>query len=137
MKKTLFILSLLAVIIIFSCQSSKRVTDKSSIKGQSNDTIRIANDSLEYEVIIFEPGFNAWLATQQPRGFYTQSMMEINNHFDVVEYNLRVRQPERFDPDLYPLLIDYRRGIDYGYEVNYLLFHYFMYFEMKYNQQLR
>jgi hypothetical protein len=30
----------------------------------TNDTIRIANDTLEYEVIIIDPGFSTWLASR-------------------------------------------------------------------------
>ncbi|MGO2102488.1 MAG: DUF6146 family protein, partial [Psychroflexus halocasei] len=33
--------------------------------------------------------------------------------------------------------IDYQPHIDYGYEVNYMLYHYFLFFEQKYNQKLR
>jgi hypothetical protein len=32
--------------------------------SMTNDTIRIANDTLEYEVIIIDPGFSTWLASR-------------------------------------------------------------------------
>ncbi len=34
------------------------------------------------------------------------------------------------------LQIDYQQGIDYGYEVNYVLYNYFIYFQLTYNQRL-
>ena len=88
-----YLLAIFAVaLMIYSCDSSR-----SAMKGDSetamadNDTIRIANDSLEYEVLIFEPGFNAWLATQPPRGYYGQSFLEGKNRIFVTEYYSRVR----------------------------------------------
>ncbi len=136
MKKLLYLSILLAsIIFISSCGSNKTSAKKSETAATQNDTIRIANDSLEYEIVIIEPGFYGWLATQPPRGYYTQSTMEIRNNFDVTEYNLRARQPLRFDYNLYPFEIEYQRNVDYGYEVNYMLFNYFIYFKQKYNQR--
>lgn len=126
------------LITVTFCSTKKETTEKSvSSTNQKSDTVRIANDSLEYEVIIFEPGFNAWLATQRPRGHYGMAFLENRNRIWVREYNLRVQNPTNFDPDLYPLQIDYDFTIDYGYEVNYLLYHYLKYFQEKYNQNLR
>jgi len=109
---------------------------KANDSNESMDTIRIANDSLEYEIIIIEPGFNSWLATQPPRGYRSQSSMDISNDFKVTEYNLRANNPLRYGASLYPMRIDYDRRVDYGYEVTYLLFNYFMFFEQRYNQKL-
>lgn len=136
MKNILYSIFIIAAIVgcstVDTGRSKKEIT--STVK---NDTIRIVNDSLEYEVIIFEPGFNAWLATQPARGFYTQSTMEISNYFKVTTYNLRVQNPIRYGAFLYPFRIDYDRNIDYGYEVNFMLYNYFLFFEQKYNQRLR
>lgn len=137
MKTTFYIILVLAALI--GCSSYEGTGTGSSIasKATINDTLRIANDSLAYEIIIIEPGFNGWLATQPPRGYYAQSTMEISNHFKVTNYNLRVNNSLQYDPSLYLLQIDYKRNIDYGYEVNYLLFNYFLFFEQRYNQSLR
>jgi hypothetical protein len=46
----------------------------------TNDTIRIANDTLEYEVIIIDPGFSTWLASRSlPRNYHSQSYLENKN----------------------------------------------------------
>lgn len=103
---------------------------------QSMDTIRISNDELGYEIIILDVGFNAWLATQRPMWYYYQPTLEVRNQFYVVEWNNRVNQPFRYDPNLYQFPIDYRADIDYGMEVNYMLYMYFQFFQQRYNQNL-
>ena len=102
-----------------------------------SDTVKIANEELEYEIIIIDPGFNIWLQSiARPEGYYSQSFMENRNFLFVTEWNNRSRQPTLFNADLYQLPIDYQANIDYGYEVNYKLYNYFIYFQRKYNQQL-
>jgi hypothetical protein len=101
------------------------------------DTIRIANDSLKYEVIIIDAGFNAWLnSTALPRNYYSQSYLENKNRIYVNEWNRRVLQPMRYNPNLYEMTIDYEPNIDYGYEVNYLIYNYMIYFQNTYKQKL-
>ncbi len=51
-------------------------------------------------------------------------------------WNQRNLQPMTYDPNLYELRIDYDTRTDYGYEVNYKLYNYFIYFQRKYNQRL-
>lgn len=130
----------LITIFTFSCKSvnsnSQPINelDESLVK---NDTVRIASDDTTYEIIIIEPGFNAWLAgIARPRGYYSQSFMETRNQLFVQEWNLRVLRPMDFNPNLYELRIDYDRNTDYGYEINYKLYNYFIYFQLTYNQRL-
>jgi len=134
---TLYILAVLIALV--SCSTYKNTETKryTAPTAAVNDTVRIANDSLAYEILIFEPGFNAWLATQPPRGFYAQATMEQLNYLKVTNYNLRVQNPIAQDPHLYTLRIDYDRNTNYGYEVNYMLYHYFLFFEERYTQRLR
>jgi len=137
--KSLHILFILALLII-GCNATKKLTPfkaENNQNEQAYDTIEIVNDSLEYKIIILEIGFNAWLATQRPRGYYAQTFLENKNRILVTEYNSRVNEPSRYNPQLYPFRIDYNSRTDYGYEVNYLLYHYFLFFQQKYNQNLR
>ena len=129
---------LLLGIFLVSCNSSKSAVKKPSISNTvAQDTVRIANDSLEYEILIIEPGFNSWLAsTAKQEGFYSQEYLENRNRIYVVEWNQRVLQPQRYNPNLYELQIDYNPNINYGYEVNYKLYNYFIYFQLTYNQRL-
>ncbi len=71
MKKIAFIIVLIA--ILGACSTPKNnipsLPATASVKG---DTVRIANDSLEYEVIIVDPGFSTWLnSIALPRGYYS------------------------------------------------------------------
>lgn len=131
MKPLVMFLVFLSVI---SCGTTQRDSKRSESHQQvSGDTIKISNDSLDYKVIVFEPGFESWLQTQKPRGFYSQNYLERHNQHSATTYNGRIYS----NPRLYPQEIDYQANIDYGYEVNYMLFHYFLFFEQKYNQKLR
>lgn len=138
MKKIIYI-SLISI-FLFNCNTSKKTVSNDDERLESlkkNDTVKIANDEIEYEIMIIEPGFNFWLASRaQPRGFHSQQFLENRNYLYVIEWNQRVMQPQRFDFNLYELQIDYRQGIDYGYEVNYMLYNYFIYFQLTYNQRL-
>ncbi len=151
MKNYFYIVTLIFFLLL-SCNSKKSVVaipeSNLTVKNDTikiaknelkitNDTIRIANDSLEYEVIIIDPGFSSWLAGRSfPRGYHSQSYLENKNIFYVTEWNNRVMQPQRYNPNLYEMSINYDRNIDYGYEVNYLIYNYMIYFQNTYNQRL-
>ncbi len=124
-------------LFLYSCSATKdRDFNKKEITATANDTVRIANDSLEYEIIVIEPGFNLFInSIAKPRGYYSQSYLENKNKFLVQEYNARVIQPSRFNPNLYIQEINYDPFVDYGYEVNYMLYNYFVFFSREYNQR--
>lgn len=137
MKNSVYILVFVFCVII-GCTSSKsnfpRV-DKS--KTTQNDTIKIANDEMEYEVIIIDPGFSNWLNSRAlPKGYYSQSHLENKNRIYVSEWNNRVMQPMRYNPNLYEMSINYDPNVDYGYDVNYLIYNYMIYFQNTYKQKL-
>jgi Family of unknown function (DUF6146) len=136
MKKVAAILMIVGFII--SCNSTqKTTTDSNKVSTKTSDTVRIANDEIEYEVIIIDPGFNSFLYGQaRPRGYYSESFLEQRNRIYVMEWNSRVLQPSRYDSNLYEMQIDYDWNIHYGYEVNYLIYNYFIYFQIRYKQQL-
>jgi len=127
-------------IMIYSCSTSQNSTNNKikavKVNEQIQDTIRIANDELEYEIIIIEIGFDSWLVTQKPMEYYSQNTLEIKNNMYVIAWNQRVLNPIRYNPHLYEQQIDYDPTVDYGMEVNYKLYMYFKYFEQKYNQRL-
>ncbi|WP_162127815.1 DUF6146 family protein [Flavobacterium phycosphaerae] len=136
MKKLLF--SILFVFALASCHFDKNITSKAKTPDTKvSDTVRIANDALEYEVIIIDSGFNSWLLGQaKPRGYYSETYLENRNQIYVTEWNSRARQPQRFNSNLYEMEINYNPSIHYGYEVNYLIYNYFIYFQMVNKQQL-
>ena len=135
--KNVFLI-LLVCFGIYSCKTPDRVTSTTpEVNAKAQDTVRIANDKLEYEIIIIEPGFNFWLESRaKPEGYYSQQFLENRNRIYVTEWNNRVLNPSRYNPNLYQMQIDYQPHIDYGYEVNYKLYYYFIYFQIQYKQRL-
>jgi len=132
-------LILIIIITIWSCKTTKDNTTNLDEKPQAQvgDTIKISSDKLEYDIIIIEPGFNTFLAARaQPKNYYSQNYLEIKNHRYVVEWNIRVQSPQRFNPNLYEMQINYEPNINYGYDVNYKLYNYFIFFQNQYKQNL-
>jgi len=117
---------------LISCKNQDIKLISNQKNNIASDTVRIANDTLEYEVLIIDAGFSSWLITNaKPRNFYTQSYLEARNRVWVNEWNQRVLLPSQYNPNLYEMTINYERNIDYGYEVNYLT-----YFQIQNNQKL-
>ena len=53
----------------------------------------------------------------------------------MADYNQRVDQPFNYNRNIYEQKINYSPNIDYGYEVNYKLYNYFVYLTYRYNQR--
>lgn len=139
MKDIVLIFIGIVFISFYGCNSTKsnlENNNKTITTNTVNDTIKISNEELEYEIIIIEIGFESWLVTQKPITYYSNNTLRIKNNFNVVEWNQRVLQPSLYDPILYEQLINYDPAIDYGIEVNYKLYMYFQYFQQKYHQKL-
>ena len=134
--KNVFIL--LAIIIFANCSAQKKNPESRAIEPieTTYDTIRIVNEKVEYEIIILELGFESWLVRQFPMSYYSNQTLAVRNNMMVVEWNIRAMQPLRYDPMLYQQTIAYKPNIDYGMEVNYMLYMYFKFFQKKYNQRL-
>jgi hypothetical protein len=91
MKHCVYILVILFTILACSTSQNTVAVNKN---GAVNDTIRIANDSLEYEVVIIDNGFSMWLNSRAfPRNYHSQSFLENKNIMYVTEWNSRVLQP--------------------------------------------
>ncbi|WP_418513047.1 DUF6146 family protein [Corallibacter sp.] len=138
MKNLIYIMAV--CFLVYNCKSSHstKTSHEYVVQNQvDNDTVRIANDDVAYEIIIIEPGFNTWLqSVAKPEGFYSKAFLESRNIQYVTAWNNRVMQPSRYSPNLYEMQINYNQNIDYGYEVNYKLYNYFIYFQLTYKQQL-
>ena len=125
------IILLIFALLFASCNSTMQTANKAVVSD--SDKVVIANDSLEYEVIIIDGGFSTYLATTAyPRNYHSKSYLENKNSMWLREYNARARQGK----SLYEVPVDYESNIDYGYEVNYLLYNYLVYFQNKFNQKL-
>lgn len=137
MKTYLSAMLLLLAFMIGCTTQNKAVSGMKENNGSvENDTVRIANDELEYEIIIIDPGFTGWLNSRaRQRGFYDQQYLENKNQMWVTEWNIRAQQPQRYG-EMYQMRIDYEPNINYGYEVNYLLYNYLVYFQQTNKQRL-
>jgi len=133
MKNLFFIFAICACIA--ACSGSKK-NSETDVENNPKDTVKIANDSLDYELIIFEPGFDAWLTKQQPRGYHSQNYLERKNRDFILTFNNRVLNTPHNSSNLYAFEINYDYTIDYGYELNYMLYNYFLFFQETNNQKL-
>jgi hypothetical protein len=137
MKNSVYIIVVILVSLLSCKTSNSSFTKIDKPIATQSDTVRIANDKLEYEVIIIDPGFSTWLITRAfPRDYHSQSYLESKNRIWVSEWNSRVLQPMRYNPNLYEMTINYDLNTDYGYEVNYLIYNYMVYFQNTYKQKL-
>lgn len=138
MKNYLYLfVSLFIIIGCSTIKSNNAAISSTKAPKPLNDTIRIANDSLEYEVLIIDSGFSSWLDSRAfPRNFHSLTYLENKNQIYVNEWNNRVMQPQRYNSNLYEMTINYESQIHYGYEVNYLIYNYMIYFQNTYKQKL-
>jgi hypothetical protein len=122
--------------LFLSCNSSKNYgAIKNATPKLESDTIKIENKALEYEIIIIDIGFSSWFNTfAKPRDYYSQSYLEARNKLWVIAYNNKTNNP--MNRSIYEWPIDYSNNVDYGYEVNYMLYNYLVYFQLKYKQKL-
>lgn len=134
MKLLKQILVIFSVCIFFWACASSSLNSNKSLK---EEPVVIANDSLEYEIIIIDIGFNFFLnCIAQPKGFYNQNYMEVRNLAWVTSWNQRVQNPGNYNANIYENIIDYLPNVDYGYDVNYKLFNYFLFAQRKYKMNL-
>lgn len=132
--KYLFSILVIALLIV-SCRTSNKITDTSS-KNKLEEAVVIENDSLEYQIIIYDIGFSSYLHTiARPQSFYSQNYYESKNIFYISEWNNRARNPLQYG-DFYGNIIDYDQNIDYGIEVNYKLYSYFQFIKYKHGIRL-
>jgi hypothetical protein len=139
--KTIIPWMALGMFVWAGCSSPRSVSidpvEQTVFEEREADTVRIADAESKYEIIIIDPGFYNWLVSiAKPEGYYSQTFLENRNAIYVQNWNNRVLNPREFDPNLYELPIDYDPSVDYGYEVNYKLYNYFIYFQRKYRQRL-
>jgi hypothetical protein len=134
--KTYISIFILLFTFLLSCNSTKEMDNNNEPKLES-DTVRIANDEIKYEVIIIDGGFTSWFnSTAKPRNYYTQSYLESRNRFWVLEWNSRVNMPTVYNSNQYEMPINYNNFTDYGFEVNYMIYNYLVYFQLTNKQQL-
>ena len=114
MMKIFGLLFLLA--LFFSCASQKEVAQNK--KGRC-----AIKDSAQYELIVFDSGFDFWLASHQSVAHqHSESYYQSMNHQYAIEW--------------INSYIDYSLNRNYGFDFNYKLYMYFKFFEDTNRMQL-
>lgn len=126
MKNSIYIV--LLSILLSSCGATKKQDTKSITKEQ----VTIGNENISFKLVVFEPGFDLWLAKQQPVEAYDLSFLEAKNKRYVQAYNQRVLSQ---NPP-YSQTINYDANEKYGLQLNYMLYMYFTFFQEKQKQKL-
>jgi hypothetical protein len=125
MKTTIFLILLSLIFTLHAYPQKKAKQSKNKAE------ITQVNDSVEYELLVFDAGFETYLAKlPYSKDFHTNDYYKNWNIRYVTEWNTRAINPIKYG-DLYENQLDYRNDIDYGLELNFRLYHYFQYFEQE------
>jgi len=137
-NKTLKLLGkapLLMLLILGISFNSCKTIKKSNAPEQKIELIEedttSAEDSTEHELVVLDPGFESYMATQPPANFYSQQYYETWNQQYVTEWNYRHDNPLTYG-NFYETRINYDPHEDYGLEVNYRLYYYFQFIKDNY-----
>lgn len=118
---------LTTALFIFSCITQREINSNGTGRLALRDTSQV-KDSLEYELIIFDQGFEFWLSSKSfNKNQYSNSYLQTMNNLYVLEWNNRYSTGNR----LIESYIDYSPFNEYDFELNYKLYMYFKYFEEK------
>lgn len=118
-KGLLLIMLLLISALIINAQDDKKL-----LKVVPDST---ATDSTEYELVVFDQGFETWLL-MQPQNQHSLGYYRAKNRLYVNEWNYRYMDQARYGSQ-YGSYIDYNPNIDYGLDFERRLYYYFKYFE--------
>ncbi|WP_439181942.1 DUF6146 family protein [Carboxylicivirga taeanensis] len=126
--KTIIIGALLLVMMA-ACHTNKPVSSPDA----PNQEISVESvDSTEYDLIVFDPGYELFLQTQPySKEFYSNEYYQQWNYRYSVEWNIRHSNPLRYG-DFYETAIPYDLSVDYGLDFNYKLYQYFQFIEQEY-----
>ncbi|MGQ7867944.1 DUF6146 family protein [Sunxiuqinia sp. sy24] len=118
MKNFIFIL----LILIFAACSSQQNIQLNEVSDKEE------NDSVSYELIVLDPGFETWyISYSKPSWYHSQSYYENWNQQYVNAWNYQ--SIWRRNSQLLDGQINYDSQTDYGLEINHKLFYYFQYVE--------
>jgi hypothetical protein len=135
--KYIILILLVFFSMFWACNSTRNSTTFDDKPNLANDTIRIENKEIDYEVIIIDAGFTSWFNSYaKPKGYYSQSYLEARNKIWVLEWNRRVMLSFQYNQNLYEMTINYQNNTNYGYDVNYMIYNYLVYFQLTNNQEL-
>ncbi len=121
MKKLIYLFAVAA--LLAACSGPKGM-----VKIEPNGSEMAEEDSVEYELIVFDPGFETWYMLQNsPARYRSQQYYENWNRQYVSEWNYLATQSRR--KSFFQSIMGYEPGVDYGFDLNHKLFYYFQYVE--------
>ena len=124
MKKIIFLV--ITCLFMYSC-STQSVLKKTIPINDTNSEIA-SQDSTEYELLILDIGFESWLATRSSIAMAHSNAYYKNwNHIYVTEWNHKHMQGH----PIFENYIEYDLFEDYGLDINYKLYNYFLFVEEK------
>ncbi len=112
-----------ALLLMAACSGPKGIV---KIEPDRNEMEQ--EDSVEYELIVFDTGFETWYRLQDsPSKYRSQQYYENWNLQYVSAWNYNASQSRR--KSFFQPIYGYEPGMDYGFELNHKLFYYFQYVE--------
>lgn len=121
MKKIFYLFAVAAFLL--ACSGPKGM-----VKIEPDNNKAVQEDSVEYELIVFDSGFETWYMLQNsPARYRSQQYYENWNQQYVSQWNYLATQPRR--RSFFQSILGYEPGVDYGFELNHKLFYYFQYVE--------
>ena len=130
----------IVLFIISSCGSNKAQKDDDKTEYSTLKFDEVSDDSLEYDIYIDDIGYETFLIMQKPMNFYSQRYYENWNRYYVTDWNIKVQTSIYHSAkyqNVFDMYIDYDPTIDYGMEVNYKLYYYFMFVEKRYGVRFK
>ncbi|NCC46325.1 MAG: hypothetical protein EOM16_04750 [Bacteroidia bacterium] len=116
----------------FSCSIQRGTNQTNAGRLTLRDTTQ-AKDSLEYELLVFDHGFEYWLNSRAfSKNQYSNTYLQNMNTQYVNEWNRMYSAGDR----LISSYIDYSPQTEYDLELNYQLYMYFQYFQETYKVKL-
>jgi len=126
--KTIVFFFLLMAGVLAACQSTQQMNAPEEA-GIEISSATAEEDSVEYELLVFDPGFDTFLATQPyPKWYYTNDYYRNWNIRYSIEWNTRHQNPLRYG-SFFETDIPYDASVDYGLDFNFQLYQYFQFVE--------
>lgn len=131
MKRVIYLIGFFS--LIWGCSPSATIS-------QNQDTSSLSfekNDEDEYDIIVLDTQYDMYLnSIAKPMNFYSEDYYRNKNIQYVEEWNNRVSQPHRYDPNFYSMRIDYNPTVNYGIKLEYKLYNFFQFIQWKYKVNL-
>jgi hypothetical protein len=96
----------------------------------SSNGIIVITTKPKYDILVFDEGYNSFLATQPSKEFYSLSELKAKNNIWAAEWNRRCLNPMQYNPQIYEATINYDNNIEYGLDVEYKLYMFFRYMKL-------